>query len=49
MANNPTPPATPDEMAQTIATALQHDLTLVTRNTADFDGMGVRLVNPWQG
>ena len=30
------------------ATALQHDLTLVTRNTADFDGMGVRLVNPWQ-
>ena len=31
------------------ATALQHDLTLVTRNTAYFDGMGVRLVNPWQG
>jgi predicted nucleic acid-binding protein len=31
------------------ATALQHDLTLVTRNTADFDGMGVRLVNPWLG
>jgi hypothetical protein len=31
------------------ATALQHDLTLVTRNTADFDGLGVRLVNPWQG
>ena len=29
------------------ATALQHDLTLVTRNTADFEGMGVRLVNPW--
>ena len=31
------------------ATALQHDLTLVTRNTADFEGLGVRLVNPWQG
>jgi hypothetical protein len=31
------------------ATALQHDLTLVTRNTTDFDGMGVRLVNPWLG
>ena len=29
------------------ATALQHDLTLVTRNTADFDDLGVRLVNPW--
>jgi predicted nucleic acid-binding protein len=31
------------------ATALQHDLTVVTRNTADFEGLGVRLVNPWQG
>ena len=29
------------------ATALQHDLTLVTRNTADFEGTGVRLINPW--
>ena len=29
------------------ATALQHDLTLVTRNTADFAGTGVRLINPW--
>ena len=31
------------------ATALQHDLSLVTRNTADFEGLGVRLINPWQG
>ena len=31
------------------ATALQHDLTLVTRNTADFSGTGVRLINPWNG
>ena len=31
------------------ATALQHDLTLVTRNTADFAGTGVRLINPWNG
>ena len=31
------------------ATALQHDLTLVTRNTADFGGTGVRLINPWNG
>ena len=30
------------------ATALQHDLTLVTRNTADFAGLGVRLINPWE-
>ena len=30
------------------ATALQHDLTLVTRNTADFSGLGVRLINPWE-
>lgn len=29
------------------ATALQHDLTLVTRNTRDFEGLGVRLLNPW--
>lgn len=31
------------------ATALQHDLTLVTRNTADFAGLGLRLINPWEG
>ncbi len=30
------------------ATALQHDLTLVTRNTKDFVGLGVRLINPWE-
>jgi len=29
------------------ATALRHDLTLVTRNMRDFDGLGVRVVNPW--
>jgi predicted nucleic acid-binding protein len=29
------------------ATAEQHDLTLVTRNVADFDALGIRLVNPW--
>ena len=29
------------------APALQHQLTLVTRNTADFDSTGVRLFNPW--
>ena len=29
------------------ATALHSDLTLVTRNTKDFEGLGVRLLNPW--
>ncbi len=31
------------------AAALQHDLTLVTRHTADFAGTGVRLIDPWNG
>jgi toxin FitB len=30
------------------ATALVHGLTVVTRNTADFEPMGVALLNPWQ-
>ena len=30
------------------ATALQHNLTLVTRNVRDFVGLGVSLVNPWE-
>ncbi|AWC21747.1 type II toxin-antitoxin system VapC family toxin [Aminobacter sp. P9b] len=29
------------------ATALAHDLVLVTRNVADFDGISVPLLNPW--
>jgi len=29
------------------ATALAHDLTVVTRNTKDFAGTGVRVVNPF--
>ena len=29
------------------ATALVHDLTVVTRNTQDFVSMGVRLFDPW--
>jgi hypothetical protein len=31
------------------ATALVHDLTLVTRNVRDFDGTGVRLLDPFIG
>jgi predicted nucleic acid-binding protein len=31
------------------ATALEHDPTLVTRNTSDFAGMdGLKLLNPWE-
>ena len=31
------------------ATAEQHDLALVTSNGSDFEGLGIRLVNPWRG
>ena len=30
------------------ATALVHSLTVVTRNTPDFSGTGVALLNPWE-
>ncbi len=30
------------------ATALAHDLTLVTRNTKDIEGTGVRFLNPFE-
>jgi predicted nucleic acid-binding protein len=30
------------------ATALSRDLTLVTRNTRDFESSGVLLLDPWQ-
>jgi predicted nucleic acid-binding protein len=32
---------------QIAATALEHSLTLVTRNVKDFAGLGVALINPW--
>jgi predicted nucleic acid-binding protein len=34
--------------AQIAAIARARDAILATRNTADFEGCGVRLVNPWQ-
>jgi predicted nucleic acid-binding protein len=30
------------------ATARVHDLTVVTRNTTDFEGCGVEILNPWE-
>lgn len=35
--------------AQIAATALEHGLTLVTRNVADFEHLGLSIVNPWEG
>lgn len=37
-----------DRDALIAATALVHGMTVVTRNTADFEPMGVPLLNPWQ-
>jgi predicted nucleic acid-binding protein len=30
------------------ATALEHDLILVTRNGKDFSGLGVEIIDPWK-
>ena len=32
---------------QIAATALEHGLTLVTRNVKDFAGLGIEVINPW--
>jgi len=34
--------------AQIAAIALTYGATLATRNTKDFDGLGLELVNPWE-
>ena len=41
-----TPANTADGMIA--ATALEHGLTVVTRNVKDFAGMGVAVLNPWE-
>ncbi len=41
------PDPRPERDALIAATALVHAMTLVTRNVADFEPMGVPLFNPW--
>ena len=41
------PDPKPDRDAYIAATALVNNLTVVTRNTKDFEGTGVKLFNPW--
>ncbi len=43
------PDPKPDRDALIAATALVHGLTVVTRNTDDFEATGVDLINPWVG
>jgi predicted nucleic acid-binding protein len=42
------PDPRPERDAYIAATALVHDMTVVTRNTADFESTGVPLLNPWE-
>jgi len=37
----------PERDAMIAATALQHRMTLATRNTVDFENTGVALINPF--
>lgn len=41
------PDPRPERDAFIAATALVHGMTVVTRNIADFEPLGVSLVNPW--
>ncbi len=40
------PIAVPDGLIA--ATALEHGLTIVTRNVKDFEGLGLTILNPWE-
>lgn len=48
-ANMHVPDPRPERDALIAATALTHGLTVVTRNAADFEPMGVAVLNPWFG
>ena len=39
---------TPFEDSLLAATAKVHNLTLATRNTADFEGCDIDILNPWE-
>jgi toxin FitB len=41
------PDKRPERDALIAATAMVHSLTVVTRNSADFESAGVTLLNPW--
>jgi toxin FitB len=41
------PDLRPERDALIAATAMVHSLTVVTRNSADFESTGVTLLNPW--
>ena len=41
------PDRRPDRDGWIAATALVHGMTVVTRNVADFEPMGVAILNPW--
>jgi predicted nucleic acid-binding protein len=43
-----TPDPRPDRDAYIAASALVHSMRVVTRNTADFEPMGVAVLNPWE-
>ena len=42
------PDPQPERDALIAATALVHSMTVVTRNVADFEPLGVALLNPWK-
>jgi len=41
------PDPKPERDAWIASTALVHDMTVVTRNVADFSGLHVPMLNPW--